>query len=198
MMHRIIYAMVFVSAFPWVADAQDANWSAYLGGPESGQYSTLDQIHTGNVDQLEVAWTYHTGGRPGQIQCNPLVIDGVLYGTSPTLKVFALDAATGEELWVFDVDEREATRIARVEAPSGVPSWSRDRYYGGPVWSTDDRMLACTLATYASGGHGYHYYCLILDFNEKKVLEKPKHWRFMSWCPHPAPFLASNGDAARK
>ncbi len=87
------------------AAENSADWSAYLGGTDSGQYSSLDQINVDNVTQLEVAWTYASEGgnekRSGQIQCNPLVIDGVLYGVSPWMKVFALDAATGVERWTF-------------------------------------------------------------------------------------------------
>ena len=76
-------------------------WEAFGGGPEQMQYSRLDQIHPGNVSQLKVAWTYDTGDEaPGlEIQCNPIVIDDVLYGSSPNGRVFALNAATGEELW---------------------------------------------------------------------------------------------------
>jgi quinoprotein glucose dehydrogenase len=70
------------------------------------RYSELAQINRGNVAQLEVAWTYQTGelnGRPGKtIECTPLVIDGVMYVTTGYLRVVALDAATGLELWQFD------------------------------------------------------------------------------------------------
>ncbi|HVU55173.1 MAG TPA: PQQ-binding-like beta-propeller repeat protein [Puia sp.] len=69
-------------------------------------YSALTQIDTSNVQGLHVAWTYHTGDMDtvnhSQIQCRPLFVDGVLYGTTPRLKVFALDAATGKQQWVFD------------------------------------------------------------------------------------------------
>ncbi|MDE0623714.1 MAG: PQQ-binding-like beta-propeller repeat protein [Bryobacterales bacterium] len=76
-------------------------WEAFGGGADQIQYSRLDQIHPGNVSQLEVAWTYETGDefRGSEIQCNPIVIDGLLYGSSPNGRVFALDAATGEEVW---------------------------------------------------------------------------------------------------
>ena len=79
-------------------------WEAYGGGPESLRYSALDQINRDNVGQLEVAWTYDTGDvfERSEMQCNPIVIDGVLYGTSPKLRVFALNAATGELIWSFD------------------------------------------------------------------------------------------------
>jgi quinoprotein glucose dehydrogenase len=64
------------------------------------------QIDTSNVQQLKVAWTYHAGGvdtaAHSQIQCNPIIINGILYGTSPQLKLFALDAATGQEKWAFN------------------------------------------------------------------------------------------------
>jgi len=72
----------------------------------STHYSTLTQVDTSNVQGLQVAWTYHTGDMDSvnhsQIQCRPLFVDGVLYGTTPRLKVFALDAAMGKQRWVFD------------------------------------------------------------------------------------------------
>jgi quinoprotein glucose dehydrogenase len=74
------------------------NWSEYLGGPDRNHYSTLDQITPANVNQLKIAWQYHAGDS-GQIQCNPIIVDGVLYAVTPTVQPFALDAATGKELW---------------------------------------------------------------------------------------------------
>ncbi len=92
-------------ALPLLAGA-GRNWDTYLGDAASSQYSTLRQIHTRNVHRLQVAWIYRCGdartNNLSQIQCNPLIVDGVLYGTSPGLKLFALDAATGRELWRFD------------------------------------------------------------------------------------------------
>ena len=86
--------------------ADSADWPSYLGDNERSHYSRLKQINAQNVSQLKVAWTYQSGGaRPdgrSQIQCNPLIIDGVLFGTSPELVLFALDAATGKELWRFN------------------------------------------------------------------------------------------------
>ena len=74
------------------------NWSEFQGGPGRNQYSTLDQITPSNVDQLEMAWEYHTLDS-GQIQCNPIIIDGVLYGMTATTQPFAVEAATGKEIW---------------------------------------------------------------------------------------------------
>ncbi len=86
--------------------SENVDWAWYLGGPDANHYAPLTQINKENVGQLEVAWTYNCGDKDPkdrtQIQCNPLVIDGVLYGTTPKLKLFALDATTGEELWTFN------------------------------------------------------------------------------------------------
>ncbi len=95
------------------------NWAAYLGDPGATHYSSLAQITPANVAQLKPAWIFHTGGydprNRSQIQCNPLVIDGVLYGTSPRLALFALDAATGRELWRFNPEG-----TTNNSGPSGV------------------------------------------------------------------------------
>jgi len=65
------------------------------------------------VDKLEVAWTFHTGDMrqspPTTIECNPVIVNGIMYITSPGLKVFALDALTGRELWNFDPFEGEGS-----------------------------------------------------------------------------------------
>lgn len=73
-------------------------WPEYLGGPDRNHYSLLTHIDSTNVDQLEVAWEYHSGDS-GQVQCNPIVVDGILYGVTASINVFALDAATGKEIW---------------------------------------------------------------------------------------------------
>ena len=80
------------------------DWRVYGGGPESIRYSRLDQINRSNVHKLRVAWTYDTGDayKDSEMQCNPIVIDGVLYATSPKLRVFALNAATGKLIWSFN------------------------------------------------------------------------------------------------
>lgn len=75
-------------------------WSEYLGGPDRNHYSSLDQITPENVAALTVAWEYHTLDT-GQIQCNPIVVNGVLYGVTASNGLFAVDAATGKELWKF-------------------------------------------------------------------------------------------------
>ena len=88
------------------------DWPAYGGNKEGNRYAGLSQINLTNVQDLQVAWTYnstdtgHAGGsrhrQEHEIQCQPIVINGILYGTNATLKLFALEAATGKELWKFD------------------------------------------------------------------------------------------------
>lgn len=77
------------------------------GGPENIHYSTLDQITRDNVHQLEVAWRFDSGDEfPGsEMQCNPIIVDGVMYATTPKLRVVALDAGNGKLIWSFDPNE---------------------------------------------------------------------------------------------
>jgi quinoprotein glucose dehydrogenase len=83
---------------------KSADWPVYGGDDGHMKYSTLSQITPDNVHRLKVAWTYQTHDEfPGsEMQANAIVVDGVLYATTPKLRVFALDAATGRELWSFD------------------------------------------------------------------------------------------------
>ncbi|MBO0721612.1 MAG: PQQ-binding-like beta-propeller repeat protein [Blastocatellia bacterium] len=86
---------------------QYREWKMYGGGPENIHYSTLSQINRDNLNQLEVAWTFDTGDafKNSEMQCNPVVIDGVLYATTPKLRVIALDAENGKLIWSFDPNE---------------------------------------------------------------------------------------------
>lgn len=105
----IIYYKILFFTFLLSSCTEENNsvdWPVYLGDHHSSQYSELIQINAQNVNQLKTAWTYnaaepHPNNR-SQIQCNPLVVSNVLYGTSATQKVFALDASDGRLLWQFD------------------------------------------------------------------------------------------------
>ncbi len=90
---------IFIS-WTWIDGGGNTDWSEYLGGADRNHYSTLTQINPENVKKLTVAWTYSVKDS-GQIQANSLIVDGVLYGVSPTVQVFALDAKTGREIWTF-------------------------------------------------------------------------------------------------
>jgi quinoprotein glucose dehydrogenase len=86
---------------PQSSTADSQNWSRYGGNDENNHYSPLAQIDRGNVSKLQVAWTFDTG-EEGGLQTSPLIVNGVLYGITPTQKIFALHAATGKLLWKFD------------------------------------------------------------------------------------------------
>ena len=99
---RTLYVAAFLAlpAQAWSQKAKSVDWPIYGGTTDNTRYSTLDQITPANVKQLEVAWTYDTHDEfPGsEFQPNPIVIDGVMYATTPKLRVVALDAATGREI----------------------------------------------------------------------------------------------------
>jgi len=102
---RVFRLVAAVGAASLVAGAQaqladsaypGKDWAIY-GGAEGTHFSTLSEINTANVGRLAQAWRYDTG--PGALQTSPLVIDGILYGMTPTQEVIALDGATGQLRW---------------------------------------------------------------------------------------------------
>lgn len=107
---------------------RSADWPVYGGNEEHTHYSTLSQISPANVKQLKVAWTFETKDEftGSEMQANPIVIDGVMYATTPKLHVIALNAATGAPIWRFDPN-------------NGAAPTSRIRHRGVVV--TGDRVI---------------------------------------------------------
>ena len=125
----LVLALTTLTACAERGPSTDPNdWPVYGGNDDHTHYTTLSQISPANVAQLQVAWTFDTGDvfEGSEMQANPIVIDGVLYATTPKLQVFALDAATGEQIWRFDPND------------GGAPA-SRIRHRGVVV--TGDRVL---------------------------------------------------------
>lgn len=92
---------LIAAQFSWRSQqTAEEEWPEYLGGPDRNHYSTLTQITPENVKNLQVAWSYSTPDS-GQMQVNPIVVNGVLYGVTSSVQAFALDAATGKEIWRF-------------------------------------------------------------------------------------------------
>ena len=79
------------------------DWAIYRGDKKANQYSELGQINAANVHALEPVWEYKHGDpdRPSMYS-NPIVVNGLMYFTTPKLHVVAIDAVTGKEEWVFD------------------------------------------------------------------------------------------------
>lgn len=111
-------------------------WERSHGDSGGARYSGLTQINRGNVTNLQTAWTYHAKDALGNIQCNPIIVNGVMFAPTPGKRVVAVNALTGEELWGFKPEGRPAFR--------GLLYWpGRD---GAP-----ERLLFCA---------GQHLYCL--------------------------------------
>jgi quinoprotein glucose dehydrogenase len=101
---------IFVTIFVAIVSCKTVNdnartWSVYKADAGSSNYSPLDQINTSNVNKLKSSWTFSIadkipGTRPSQ--CNPIIVDGVLYATSAGQSAYAVNAATGEKIWSFD------------------------------------------------------------------------------------------------
>ncbi len=122
---------LFISCKKHLKGNDYSSWSTYAGTKDGNRYSSNSQITPKNVGQLKVAWTYSTADQDSanrsQNQCNPIMVDGILYGTSPKLKLFALNAATGEQKWIFDPATQDTSKkndpMAYYKVCRGVVYW---------------------------------------------------------------------------
>lgn len=116
--------------------AAPGDWASYAGAPGGGQHSPLVQITPDNVGRLRIAWSFRTGelgaGLPDperrRFEANPLVVGGRMYLNTGTGIAFALDAASGRELWSFDARVARGKRYSD-PASRGVSYW-RDAQAG--------------------------------------------------------------------
>jgi quinoprotein glucose dehydrogenase len=142
------------------------DWPRYGGNWAGNRYSPLNQINAANVNNLQVAWMYNTvdppdpastrPARPLAIQCQPIVVNGVLYGTSGELKLFALNAGTGQQLWKF----APAGETVKFNTNRGVVYWAG---------KNDERIL------YTAGSNLYAVNAktgaLITSFGNKGIVD---------------------------
>ncbi|MDX2301643.1 MAG: PQQ-binding-like beta-propeller repeat protein [Microscillaceae bacterium] len=104
-----------------------SQWTYFRGKPDNSHYSSLSQITKANVSQLKIAWVYHSENNQApassQIQCTPIILEGILYGISPTKKLFALDASTGKKVWLFDPKLDSDDEYTSLAINRGVSYW---------------------------------------------------------------------------
>src|SRR3989442_11836220 len=119
--------------------SRQVEWLYYGGDPANTKYSPLADITVQNVERLQVAWQWkhwetalgQYGTTPGFFESTPLMIDGVLYVTTPYNSIAALDAETGKELWRFD---GEADKLGQILSGSG---W---KVRGAAFWRDGGKM----------------------------------------------------------
>ena len=98
----VLILLLFVSC-----NNSDRSWSMYKADAASSSYSAIKQINKDNVTRLKLAWTFYAAdnekeARPGRSQCNPIIIDGIMYASSARHRIYAIDAANGKMIWSFD------------------------------------------------------------------------------------------------
>ena len=118
MVSKILFKFIypFPKGLPWSSilplfiacnDAKTdySRWENYGGTKDAARYSSLNQIDTNNVKNLSVAWAFHTGeidtSNKTQMQCQPIIVEGIVYGATPKKNFFAVDGATGKLKWLF-------------------------------------------------------------------------------------------------
>src|ERR1700730_6945094 len=125
---RFLVGCLFATSLLYPQSGRETGeWPVYDGSSGGSHYSNLKQINQSNVGQLQVAWTFDAGDGPGTLETNPIIVNGILYGNTTTHKAFALNAATGKQIWRFD---------------AGIPGRGPNR--GLAYWSSgsDQRIFA--------------------------------------------------------
>jgi len=112
MPHRLIYFAIALIAFPLVGIAQGTGWSYYGQDAGGRRYTALQQINAGNVSRLKLAWTYRTGElatyagtnalEKACFETTPILIGRSLYFSTASDRVISVEAATGQQHWVYD------------------------------------------------------------------------------------------------
>jgi len=126
---------LLLAALPAAAQtgAKNGEWRSYGGDLGNTRYSPLNQITAANFDKLEIAWRFKTANLGPRIEYNlqstPLMVGGVLYSTGGTRRaVVALDAATGEQLWIHSENEgRRGQSAPRQFSGRGLSYWTDGR-----------------------------------------------------------------------
>jgi len=159
----------------------DKDWPVYGGNKAGNRYSDLDQVNLSNVKDLEVAWIYQSNDadtssgsknkRAREIQCQPIVVNGILYGTNATTKLFAVEAATGKQLWKFDPFK---DTIPRYNQNRGVMYWEdgndkRIIYSAGPTLFAVNAITGQPVTSFGVNGKVDLHEGLSINFDASKL-----------------------------
>jgi quinoprotein glucose dehydrogenase len=142
--------MLLLLLFPCAGSAQD--WQFDQGNAGGSRFSPLQQINRDNVGTLKRTWTYHTGEvdsghgtdrhQAAPFETTPLFMDGILYLSTPSNRVIALDAETGKEIWQFDPQAGRAERKSFQHR--GVSYWQSETGNDRRIlYGTFDGRLIC-------------------------------------------------------
>ncbi len=115
---RLIAGLLFIGIFGFYTAPEFTDWGAYHGGDDRNHFSPLTQITPVNVKNLKLAWSYSSGGadtinQTTQMQCNPIIIEGIMYGVSAGSQAFAIDASNGREIWKTNIQEKTPSMNSR-------------------------------------------------------------------------------------
>jgi quinoprotein glucose dehydrogenase len=154
--------MYFLMALPFAKAQETGDWPCYGKDPGGGRFSSLDQINIRNVSQLQVAWTFQTGElgtyegthalEKAAFEATPLMIGNVLYFSTPSDRVFAVDASNGGKIWLYDpkVDLHEdyseiTSRGVSIWKPSASNSEHKEMILF--IATIDGRLIALSAKT---------------------------------------------------
>lgn len=144
------------SFYPQRSVNDELSWTTFAGSKDGSRYSAGSQITKQNVSRMGIAWIYETGDDVTKttIPTTPLMIDGVLYGVSPQLNLFALHAGSGDEKWVFKPLDSKAKGSIR-----GISYWQsadgvdkRIFYSTGPFLYAVDAVDGRIKTSFGKGG----------------------------------------------
>src|SRR5262252_1754668 len=140
-MRSKVFILLLASSWGLIAqESRQVEWPFYGGDPGGSRYSALTDINPGNLARLQIAWQWkhwetpltEWGTSPGFFEATPLMMDGVLYVTTPYNNIAAIDAETGKELWRFD---GEGYKLGQVLSGSG---W---KLRGTAFWRDQGRLF---------------------------------------------------------
>ena len=112
--------LVFANPANLIAQGTDADWPTYGGDYSAWRHSRLDQINAANVKQLVPQWVFQTGDYESGLQSTPIVVDGVMYISTGTNLIYALDAASGDLIWQYEYDGQHPISTAFFRQNRGV------------------------------------------------------------------------------